>query len=98
MYPLALSNYSADDKPDRDGHLLNKAPFQELGRPSPAYRCLTTVNTNAWTEQEMKKYKRYAEKRRQMEEIEEQNIDALLGHNEPSRAPGSGRPVMPRGY
>jgi len=46
----------------------------------------------------MKKYKRYAEKRRQMEEIEEQNIDALLGHNEPSRAPGPGRPMMPRGY
>ena len=53
---------------------------------------------NAWTEEEMKKYERYAEKRRQMEEVEQQNIDAMLGRNEPARGPGPGRPMFPRGY
>jgi hypothetical protein len=53
---------------------------------------------NAWTEEEMKKHERYAEKRRQMEEIEQQNIDAMLGSKEPARGPGPGRPMMPRGY
>jgi hypothetical protein len=52
---------------------------------------------NAWTEQEMKKHERYAEKRRQMEEIEQQNIDAMLGHNEPPRGPRLGGPMMMRG-
>jgi hypothetical protein len=51
---------------------------------------------NAWTEEEMKKHERYAEKRRQMEEIEQQNIDAMLGKRDSSR--GSGRPMFPRGY
>jgi hypothetical protein len=46
----------------------------------------------------MKKHERYAEKRRQMEEIEQQNIDAMLGSKEPARGPGPGRPMMPRGY
>jgi hypothetical protein len=53
---------------------------------------------NAWTEDEMKKHERYAEKRRQMEEVEQQNIDALLGKTEPARRPGSGGPMMRRGY
>ena len=53
---------------------------------------------NAWTEEEMKKYERYAEKRRQMEEVEQQNIDALLGHNEPARGPRPGGPMMRGGY
>jgi len=53
---------------------------------------------NAWTEDEMKKHERYAEKRRQMEEIEQQNIDDMLGRKEPSRGPGPGRPMTPRGY
>ena len=53
---------------------------------------------NAWTEEEMTKYERFAEKRRQMEEIEQQNIDALLGRREPSRGFGPGRPMFPRGY
>jgi hypothetical protein len=53
---------------------------------------------NAWTEDEMKKHERYAEKRRQMEEVEQQNIDALLGKREPARRPGSGGPMMRRGY
>ena len=46
----------------------------------------------------MKQYERYAEKRRQMEEVEQQNIDAMLGRNEPARGRGGGRPMMPRGY
>jgi hypothetical protein len=46
---------------------------------------------NAWTEEEMKKYERYAEKRRAMEELEQQNIDAMLGRNEPARRSGTGR-------
>jgi hypothetical protein len=53
---------------------------------------------NAWTEEEMKKHERYAEKRRQMEEVEQQNIDALLGNQEPDRGPGPGRPMIPRAY
>jgi hypothetical protein len=53
---------------------------------------------NAWTEEEMKKHERYAEKRRQMEEVEQQNIDALLGKTEPARRPGPGGPMMRRGY
>ena len=51
---------------------------------------------NAWTEEEMKKHERYAEKRRQMEEVVQQNIDALLGKSGPSRGPGAGRPMVPR--
>ena len=46
----------------------------------------------------MKKYERYAEKRRQMEETEQQNIDALLGKQEPARGRGPGGPMMRRGY
>jgi hypothetical protein len=46
---------------------------------------------NAWTEKEMKKYERYAEKRRQMEEAEQQNIDAMLGREEPGRRRGPRR-------
>jgi Hydrazine synthase alpha subunit middle domain len=53
---------------------------------------------NAWTEEEMKKYERYAEKRRAMEELEQQNIDAMLGRNEPARRRGPGMGMMPRGY
>jgi hypothetical protein len=53
---------------------------------------------NAWTEGEMKKHERYAEKRRQMEEAEQQNIDAMLGRNEPARGPGPGGPMMQRRY
>jgi len=53
---------------------------------------------NAWTEEEMKQHERYAEKRRQMGELEEQNIDALLGNREPARGPGPGGPMMRRGY
>ena len=53
---------------------------------------------NAWTAEEMKKYERYAEKRRQMEEIEQQNIDALLGRKEPARGSRPGGPMMRGGY
>jgi hypothetical protein len=53
---------------------------------------------NAWTEREMKQYERYAEKRRQMEEVEQQNIDAMLGRNEPARSRGPSGPMFPRGY
>jgi hypothetical protein len=53
---------------------------------------------NAWTEDEMKKHERYAEKRRQMEEVEQQNIDAMLGSKEPARRSGPGRPMTMRGY
>jgi hypothetical protein len=52
---------------------------------------------NAWTEEEMKKHERYAEKRRQMEEVEQQNIDAMLGNKEPARGSSPGRPMIPRG-
>jgi hypothetical protein len=53
---------------------------------------------NAWTEDEMKKHERYAEKRRQMEEVEQQNIDAMLGNKDRGRGRGPGGPMMPRGY
>jgi hypothetical protein len=53
---------------------------------------------NAWTEEEMKKHERYAEKRRQMEEVEQQNIDAMLGTKEPPRGPSPGGPMMLRRY
>jgi hypothetical protein len=39
----------------------------------------------------MKKYERNAEKRRAMEELEQQNIDAMLGRNEPAHGRGPGR-------
>ena len=53
---------------------------------------------NAWTEEEMKKHERYAEKRRQEEEVEQQNIDAMLGSKERARGRGPGGPMMPRAY
>jgi hypothetical protein len=53
---------------------------------------------NAWTEDEMKRHERYAEKRRQMEEVEQQNIDAMLGNKESARGPGPAGPMRPRGY
>jgi hypothetical protein len=53
---------------------------------------------NAWTEEEMKKHERYAEKRRQEEEVEQQNIDAMLGSKERARSRGPGGPMMPRAY
>ena len=46
----------------------------------------------------MKKHERYAENRRQMEEVEQQNIEAMLGIKEPARGPGPGGPMMRRGY
>jgi hypothetical protein len=33
-----------------------------------------------------------------MEEVEQQNIDALLGHAEPARGPRRGGPMMRGGY
>ncbi|MCX6927663.1 MAG: hypothetical protein NT154_31305 [Verrucomicrobia bacterium] len=51
---------------------------------------------NAWTEEEMKKHERYAEKRRQMEEVVQQNIGAMLGKKDPARGPGAGRPMILR--
>ena len=53
---------------------------------------------NAWTAEEMKKYERYAEKRRQMEETEQQNVDALLGRKDPARGSRPGGPMMRGGY
>jgi hypothetical protein len=50
---------------------------------------------NAWTGDEMKKHERDAEKRRQMEKAEQQNIDALLGNREPALGPN--RPMSLRG-
>jgi hypothetical protein len=41
--------------------------------------CGSYLEANAWTEEEMKRYERVAEKRRQMEEIDQDNIRALLG-------------------
>jgi len=58
--------------------------------------CGNYREANAWTEAELKRHERYAEKRRQMEEVEQQNIGALLGKKEPARGPGSGRPMLPR--
>ena len=34
---------------------------------------------NAWSGEEQKKYERYASKRKTMENLEQQNIEALLG-------------------
>jgi hypothetical protein len=51
--------------------------------------CGDYLEANAWTETEMRKYERYAEKRRQMEEIEGENIRDLLGGKPASRS-GSG--------
>ena len=58
--------------------------------------CGNYREANAWTEAELKRHERYAEKRRQMEEVEQQNIDALLGNKEPARSPGPSRPMLPR--
>jgi len=49
--------------------------------------CGTYIEANAWTETEMKKYEHFAEKRRQMQEIEQDNIRALLGRNAPAGGP-----------
>jgi hypothetical protein len=49
--------------------------------------CGAYIEANAWTETEMKTYERFAEKRRQMEEIEQDNLRALLGRNAPSSGP-----------
>jgi hypothetical protein len=47
--------------------------------------CGSYTEANAWTETEMKTYEHFAEKRRQMEEIEQDNIRALLGRNSRTR-------------
>jgi len=60
--------------------------------------CGNYREANAWTEDEMKKHERYAEKRRQMEEVEQQNIDAMLGSKEPARGSGPAGPMMQRRY
>ena len=60
--------------------------------------CGDYLEANAWTEAEMKKHERYAEKRREMEEKEQQSIDAMLGHKDPARGPGPGMPMGPRRY
>jgi hypothetical protein len=52
--------------------------------------CGSYLEANAWTESEMKTYEHFAEKRRQMEEIEQDNLRALLGRNAPARAPRPG--------
>jgi hypothetical protein len=52
--------------------------------------CGTYLEANAWTEAEMKKYEHFAEKRRQMEEIELDNLRALLGRDTPPSAPRPG--------
>jgi len=52
--------------------------------------CGSYIEANAWTETEMKRYEHFAEKRRQMEEIEQDNFRALLGRNAPSRGPRPG--------
>ena len=52
--------------------------------------CGTFIEANVWTETEMKKYEHFAEKRRQMEEIEQENIRALLGTNAPVSNPAGG--------
>jgi hypothetical protein len=41
--------------------------------------CGSYLEANAWTEDEMKRYERFAEKRRQMEEVDQDSIRALLG-------------------
>jgi hypothetical protein len=52
--------------------------------------CGSYIEANAWTETEMKSYEHFAEKRRQMEEIEQDNLRALLGRNAPARSPRPG--------
>jgi len=46
--------------------------------------CGSYIEANAWTEAEMKRYERFAEKRRQMEVIDQESIRALLGLKDPS--------------
>ena len=53
---------------------------------------------SVWTEAEQKKYERYARKRKEMENLEQQNLEALLGQNDSSRGPAAGRPMIPRQY
>ncbi|MGO8676500.1 MAG: hypothetical protein ACLQVX_11595 [Limisphaerales bacterium] len=49
--------------------------------------CGSYIEANAWTEAEMKRYEHFAEKRGQMEEVEQHNLSALLGRSAPSRSP-----------
>ena len=52
--------------------------------------CGSYLEANAWTQAELKTYQHFAEKRRQMEEIEQDNIRSLLGRNAPARGPRPG--------
>jgi hypothetical protein len=52
--------------------------------------CGSYIEANAWTESEIKRYEHFAEKRRQMEEVEQDNLSALLGRSAPSRSPWPG--------
>ena len=52
--------------------------------------CGSYLEANAWTQAELKTYQHFAEKRRQMEEIEQDNLRALLGRNAPTRGPRPG--------
>ena len=42
--------------------------------------CGDYTEANAWTAEETEKYHRYLDKRKHMEEIERQNIEALMGN------------------
>jgi hypothetical protein len=58
--------------------------------------CGDYLEANTWTTSEMRKYRRYADKRRLEAEWEERNIRALLPAEPPPPEPGRGpgRPMM----
>ncbi|HWI57824.1 MAG TPA: hypothetical protein VNZ22_11405, partial [Bacillota bacterium] len=56
--------------------------------------CGDYLEANAWSEAELKKYERYAAKRRRMERLEQENIRQLIGSPEPARGPSPMRPMM----
>ncbi len=49
--------------------------------------CGDYLEANAWSEADLKKYEHFATKRLRMEEIEQDNIRALLESKEPARSP-----------
>ena len=61
--------------------------------------CGDYLEANAWQESEMRRYQQYTEKRRRMEEAEQDNLRDLLGSKEPGRRPPRAMiPPAPRGY
>jgi hypothetical protein len=65
--------------------------------------CGEYVEANTWTRAEMRKYRRYVDKRRWEQEAEQENLAAMLPHQAPAPASpperGPARPMLPgRGF